>query len=67
MANTFRIHMLRAKTGDSFIVECDKETFFIDGGTRSVAKYLKRYLQENDPAKLQAVFVTHVDRDHIGE
>ncbi|WP_188008711.1 ComEC/Rec2 family competence protein [Grimontia hollisae] len=66
MANTFRIHMLRAKTGDSFIVECDKETFFIDGGTRSVAKYLKRYLQENDPAKLQAVFVTHVDRDHIG-
>ncbi|BBC41321.1 MBL fold metallo-hydrolase [Photobacterium damselae subsp. piscicida] len=66
MTNTFRIQMLKAKTGDSFIVECGNETFFIDGGTRSVAKYLKRYLQKNDPAKLRAVFVTHVDRDHIG-
>ncbi|OZS42196.1 ComEC/Rec2 family competence protein [Photobacterium sanguinicancri] len=66
MINAFRIQLLKAKTGDSFIVECGDNTFFIDGGTRSVAKYLKRYLQENDPTKLQAVFVTHVDRDHIG-
>lgn len=66
MINTFRIQILKAKTGDSFIVECGNETFFLDGGTRSVAKYLKRYLQDNDPTKLRAVFVTHVDRDHIG-
>ncbi|HHX8576318.1 TPA: ComEC/Rec2 family competence protein [Vibrio alginolyticus] len=58
--------MLKAKTGDSFIVECGNETFFIDGGTRSVAKYLKRYLRESEPTNLRAVFVTHVDRDHIG-
>jgi beta-lactamase superfamily II metal-dependent hydrolase len=66
MTNNFRIQMLKAKTGDSFIVECGNETFFIDGGTRSVAKYLKRYLQDNGSTKLRAVFVTHVDRDHIG-
>ncbi|EID4391952.1 MBL fold metallo-hydrolase [Vibrio vulnificus] len=66
MANGFCIKLLKAKTGDSFIVECGDEALFVDGGTRSTAKYLKRYLQESGSSKLKAVFVTHVDRDHIG-
>ncbi|PSV95186.1 ComEC/Rec2 family competence protein [Photobacterium iliopiscarium] len=62
----FNIHLLEAKTGDSFIVECDDQAIIIDGGTRSVAKKLKNYLSDSSNPCVKAIFVTHVDNDHIG-
>lgn len=61
-----KIHLLEARTGDSFIVECGEQAFIVDGGTRSVGKKLKRYLENPDNPKVSAIFVTHVDTDHIG-
>lgn len=61
-----KVHLLEARTGDSFIVECGEQAFIVDGGTRSVAKKLKRYLEDANNPKVSAIFVTHVDTDHIG-
>ncbi|WP_318463057.1 ComEC/Rec2 family competence protein [Photobacterium leiognathi] len=66
MNDCYQIHLLEAKTGDSFIVECGDSSFIVDGGTRSVAKDLKRYLKEQSHCNLKAIFVTHIDRDHVG-
>lgn len=62
----FNIQLLEAKTGDSFIVECDQEAIIIDGGTSSVAKKIKRYITDDNSPEIKAIFVTHVDNDHIG-
>ncbi|MDB1123401.1 ComEC/Rec2 family competence protein [Vibrio algarum] len=66
MLHSFKIHLLEAKTGDSFIVECGNIGIIVDGGTRSVAKILKRYLKSANFVQLRAIFVSHVDRDHVG-
>lgn len=65
MENHLTLKLLEAKTGDSFIVECGLSAFIIDGGTNSTSKQLKKYL-ENTDKQLAGIFVTHVDRDHIG-
>jgi beta-lactamase superfamily II metal-dependent hydrolase len=65
MDNQFTLNLLEAKTGDSFIVECGVNAFIIDGGTKSTSKHIKKYLKNTDK-KLNAIFITHVDRDHIG-
>lgn len=62
----FKIRLLEAKTGDSFIVECGNRAFLIDGGTRVVANDIKRYLGGDKTCQLEAIFVTHVDNDHVG-
>ncbi|QFI37038.1 MBL fold metallo-hydrolase [Moritella marina ATCC 15381] len=66
MKDNYKIHLLEAKTGDSFIVECGNVAFIIDGGTRRVANIIKRHLENNTHCQLHAIFVTHVDRDHVG-
>ena len=65
MEESLKFILLEAKTGDSFIVECGISAFIIDGGTKSTSKYLKKYLQQTDK-ELKGIFITHVDRDHIG-
>lgn len=62
----FNVHLLEAKTGDSFIVECGEQAFIIDGGTKSVGKKLKNYFKNSPQGKIKAIFVTHVDSDHVG-
>ncbi|RUO33323.1 ComEC/Rec2 family competence protein [Aliidiomarina soli] len=66
MNTNFRIHLLEAKTGDAFIVDCGANRFIIDGGTAAVAKQIKRFLTTEPSQRLKSIFVTHTDRDHIG-
>lgn len=65
MEESLKLILLEGKTGDSFIVECGLSAFIIDGGTKSTSKHLKKYLQQTDK-ELKGIFITHVDRDHIG-
>jgi len=65
MEGSLKFILLEAKTGDSFVVECGCSAFIIDGGTNSTSKHLKKYLQHTDK-ELRGIFITHVDRDHIG-
>lgn len=60
------IHLLEAKTGDAFVVDCGASRFLIDGGTRGVSKTIQRMLKKNPSKRLKGIFVSHVDRDHVG-
>ncbi|ASG04263.1 MBL fold metallo-hydrolase [Vibrio anguillarum] len=60
------IHLLEAKTGDAFVVDCGNSRFLIDGGTRGVSKTIQRMLKKDSSQLLKGVFVSHVDRDHVG-
>ncbi|MFM5581810.1 ComEC/Rec2 family competence protein [Aeromonas veronii] len=60
------IHFLEANTGDAFIVNCGENTILIDGGTRAVSKKIKNKITSNTQNKIKAIFVSHVDRDHVG-
>lgn len=60
------IHLLEAKTGDAFIVDCGSSRFLIDGGTRGVSKTIQRALKKDTSKLLKSIFVSHVDRDHVG-
>lgn len=60
------IHLLEAKTGDAFVVDCGTSRFLIDGGTRGVSKTIQRMLRKNSSKLLKGIFVSHVDRDHVG-
>lgn len=61
-----KIHILEANTGDAFIVNCGENTILIDGGTSSVSKKIRNKLSGNLQSKIKAIFVSHVDRDHVG-
>jgi beta-lactamase superfamily II metal-dependent hydrolase len=61
-----KIHLLEAKTGDAFIVDCGASRFLIDGGTRGVSKTIQRILKKDTSKLLKGIFVSHVDRDHVG-
>ncbi|CAH7072974.1 competence protein ComEC [Vibrio crassostreae] len=60
------IHFLEAKTGDAFVVDCGNNRFLIDGGTRGVSKTIQRMLRKDSSKLLKGIFVSHVDRDHVG-
>ncbi|WP_404453082.1 DNA internalization-related competence protein ComEC/Rec2 [Virgibacillus necropolis] len=73
------ITMLDIGQGDSFLIELPyrKAVFFIDAGAKmsfenkqaSDVKYkqvIKPYLYANGIAKIDAIFVTHEDVDHVG-
>ncbi len=61
-----QVHLLEAQTGDAFIVDCGDSRIIIDGGTRGVAKSIRRKLQNNVGQELKAIIVSHVDNDHVG-
>jgi beta-lactamase superfamily II metal-dependent hydrolase len=59
-----KFHSLKAKKGDAFVIEwADRNAILIDGGTPNTYSEIVKVLK---PLKLLAVFITHVDKDHIG-
>jgi len=57
------VSSLKAKTGDSFVITWQENCILIDGGMPNTYGEIQRKLQGKN---LEAVFVTHVDYDHIG-
>ena len=57
------VSSLKAMTGDSFVITWQGNCVLIDGGMPNTYGEIQRKLQGND---LKALFVTHVDYDHIG-
>lgn len=66
-----KLHVLRAHTGDCFILEFAKNNnepkyILIDGGTSGTFRdYLQPYLLEQSGIEFELVVVTHLDDDHI--
>lgn len=61
-----KIHILEAGTGDAFIVDCGEGRILIDGGTRKTSKKIKTILTQHTDSIIKGIFVSHVDRDHVG-
>ena len=57
------VSSLKAMTGDSFVITWQGNCVLIDGGMPNTYGEIQRKLQGNH---LKALFVTHVDYDHIG-
>ncbi|MEZ9524678.1 ComEC/Rec2 family competence protein [Enterovibrio norvegicus] len=53
----------RAYQGDAFIIRDNNTNILIDGGMPNTFGQIKSYIEEQP---LDAVFVTHVDYDHLG-
>lgn len=53
----------KALNGDSFLISADDTNILIDGGTPNTYGQISNSIDENP---LSAVFITHVDYDHIG-
>ncbi|MFT6910157.1 MAG: glyoxylase-like metal-dependent hydrolase (beta-lactamase superfamily II) [Oleiphilaceae bacterium] len=54
---------LKAKTGDAFVISWDDNAILIDGGMpNTCGSILKKLVGK----RLRAIFITHVDYDHIG-
>lgn len=57
------VSSLKAMTGDAFVIKWQENSLLIDGGMPNTYGEIQRKVQGNN---LRAVFVTHVDYDHIG-
>lgn len=54
---------LPALNGDAFVINDNSSTILIDGGTSNTYGQIIKNLGNKEP---QAIFITHVDNDHIG-
>ncbi len=65
----FRVTMLDVGQGDSFIIEDKKNTYISDSGSTSKknigTKILVPYLEYRGIDTVSAVFISHMDKDHI--
>ncbi|WP_393943740.1 ComEC/Rec2 family competence protein [Shewanella sp. S23-S33] len=57
------VSSLKAMTGDSFVITWQGNCVLIDGGMPNTYGEILRKVQGNN---LRAIFITHVDYDHIG-
>ena len=69
--NDFKIRLLKAKHGDSFLIFLDTITLLIDGGPSGVYRqYLEPQLKQltskdGEPPVIDLMMVSHIDADHI--
>ncbi len=52
--------------GDCILISCDSHYALIDGGPDSKGSAIRMFLQKRGIEKLDYIFVTHFDADHIG-
>lgn len=61
----FEVRMLDVGQGLSILVKCDDHYMIYDGGGRKYSSYVVSYLQNHGIDKLDYMFVSHYDEDHI--
>ena len=62
----FEAHFLNVGEGDSALVLCDGHAALIDGGDKDHSSLVYAYLKSHSVTRLDYVFATHSDADHIG-
>jgi competence protein ComEC len=60
------VHVLDVGKADSIFVACEGKYMLIDGGTQDCGEGIAEYLDRRGVKKLDYVFNTHPDADHIG-
>ncbi len=60
------VHVLEVGKADSIFIECGGKYMLVDGGTMDCGERVAEYLNRRGVKKLDYVFNTHPDKDHIG-
>lgn len=64
--STFEIHFIDVGQGDSMLILCDGNAALVDGGNAESSSKIYSYLKAHNVEKLEYIFATHNDADHIG-
>lgn len=67
----FDLHILQAMSGDSILLsyfgnDCKIHNILIDGGMPNTFKKIQKIIDDNEIVIIDYIFLTHIDRDHIG-
>lgn len=63
----FSIHIIDVGQGDSILIKtANEKNILIDGGDENSEKIIKNYLNKEKIKKIDMLFATHPDSDHIG-
>ena len=57
---------LKASAEDAFVLETENHTFVMDTGTNKKGKKVVELLKSHGVEKIDAVFISHYDKDHVG-
>ncbi len=65
-AKTLSVHFVDVGQGDSILLQCGGKNALIDAGDKKASADLIAYLKNQGVERLDTVFITHPDADHIG-
>lgn len=60
------VHFIDVGQGDATLIICDGETALIDGGNNNKGQFLVDYIKNLKIKRIDYIFATHPDADHIG-
>ena len=63
---TLSVTALKTSAEDAFILETENHTFVMDTGMNRKGKKLVEILKEHGVEKVDAIIISHYDKDHVG-
>ncbi len=66
VSGEFNFTVLKAGQADAIIMQTRNHSIIIDSGEDDDGDEIVEYLQENNIANVDYIFITHFDKDHIG-
>lgn len=66
VTGSFDFTILKAGQADAIVLRTENHSFIIDCGEKDDGDKIVEYLNENGISKLDCIFVTHFDKDHVG-
>jgi len=66
VSHDFTMTFLDVGKADAIILRADNSTVLIDCGEKSDGKTIQSFLEENGVTEIDALIVTHFDKDHVG-
>ena len=65
-AGKLKLYFFELGKADAFIIYNNKTTILIDTGAKGDGKDILQYMENNNITKIDYMFITHFDQDHVG-
>ncbi len=65
-AEEMTLHFFNAGKADACLLRTDSSVVLIDAGKNKMGKEIVEYLDDNGIERIDAMFITHFDKDHVG-
>lgn len=62
----FKVYFFKAGKADAILVSKEDKYILIDTGEEPLGKEILKYFKDNKIEKLEALVITHFDKDHVG-